>query len=151
MAAAADQPEDVIWLKGGHVVRLTLPLHPDIEARWRKGGLVRVTEDGEPWQGYEFALPGAEPEVPSPPPPGSGGGDGHEHDGDGQGSGDGGQQQGGDLNIPGRPRGNASRVAWAAYAVELGAATEDEAATLTRDELIELTTPPEMRPGHQDE
>ena len=40
MTTAASSP-DMIYLREGHVVGLTLPLHPDIEARWRDDGRPR--------------------------------------------------------------------------------------------------------------
>ena len=49
----------MIYLKEGHVVGMGLPLHPDIEARWRNGHLTRVHADGSAWQdsdGDPFAV-----------------------------------------------------------------------------------------------
>jgi hypothetical protein len=98
-----------------------------------------VTADGDPWHGDEYdVLPGepadsaADPTTDSEPattpdtttatgPPAR-------------------------TRQPPRPRGNASRADWAAYAVELGVASKADAATMIRDELMELCTPPELKP-----
>ena len=133
----AAEARTVIYLKEGHVVGMMLPLHPEIEARWRNGHLTRVHEDGSPWldsDGDQFAvLPVVAPES-----------DGTNHiaarsDNDQQPSGQ-----------PRRPKGNAPRPEWAAYAVTLGLVTQDEADKLTRAELRDLVTPPEMRPPDPD-
>lgn len=107
---------DLIHLKApnGVVIGFSLPLHESIEHQWRHGELQRVDADGNPWQGDE-TVPGEPGEDESP-------------DGDAE---------------PVRPRGNAHVSKWAAYAVALGACSEDEAADMTRAQLIELTTPPE--------
>ena len=137
MTTAADGR--MVYLKEGHVIGMMLPLHPDIEARWRAGFLTRVTAEGEPWQGDQYdVLPeppvsdnAADTTTPTTSEPATAPDTTTSNPADPQ---------------PPRPRGNASRADWAAYAVQLGAATEAEAATLTRDELAELTTPPEMKP-----
>jgi hypothetical protein len=109
----------VIWLREGHVCGFTLPLPVNVHERWKAGQLTRVNEDGSDFQGAHYVLPGdAEPTS----------------DGGGEGGG------------PDRPKKNASRIEWAAYAVALGAATAEDADSLTRDELIELTTAPEDKP-----
>lgn len=113
------QPE-MIYLREGHVCGFTLPLPPNVMERWRAGHLQRVNEDGSTWQGDHFALPGAPTEALAGAADGEG---------------------------PVRPKRSASRIAWAAYAVELGACTEEQAEKLSRDDLIELTTPPEEKPG----
>jgi hypothetical protein len=113
----------MIYLKEGHVTGHTLPLHPTVADRWKRGELVRVNEDGSDWEGDPYALPGGEPAVAETTASGT--------DDDGP--------------EPVRPKGNASRIAWAGYAVALGACDEDEADTLTRDQLIALTTAPEMQ------
>jgi hypothetical protein len=116
--------QPAIYLREGHVIGFTLPLHPTVEERWRAGHLHRVQADGTAWEGDPFALPGqaaaAAAEEPGPQP-----------------------EDGGLA----RPKGNASRADWAAYAVALGACTEEQAAQLTRDELAALTTPPEDKPA----
>lgn len=135
MTAAADSPA-MVYLseQAGHVIGMTLPLHPDIDKRWRGGELVRVNADGSAWQGDdEFSLP-AGPSGPAnsdsdhTPPAGSTSGSGS------------------DPDVPGRPKRNAPRREWAAYATRIGALTEEDAELLSRDELIEATTPPEMKP-----
>jgi hypothetical protein len=136
MGAAADS--GMIYLQEGHVVGMTLPLSPDIEARWRAGHLTRVHADGSAWQdsdGDPFAVLSGEPasadDNGTPDTTTTSGSDEEGQD---------------DPDQPKRPRGNAPRPEWAAYAVALGVATEDEAAKLTRDELKKLVTPPEMLP-----
>jgi hypothetical protein len=114
----------VIWLREGHVCGFTLPLSAVIEERWKAGHLIRVNEDGSTFQGPHFILPGADLEADDDEP-GTGGGNG-----------------------PVRPKKNAGRVQWAAYAIALGACTEDEADDLNRDQLIALVIPPEEKPGN---
>lgn len=108
-----------IYLQGTHVVKMTLPLHPTIQKAWVAGKLTRVNEDGTPYQGDHYELPGKAGRA-APPPPGDGDDDALE-----------------------RPRPNASRATWAHYAVAIGACTEDEASQLPRDQLIILATAPE--------
>jgi hypothetical protein len=120
-----------LWLKEGHVVGMDLPLGEVIESRWRNGDLQRVNEDGSPWSdGDEFAiLARDDPAGPSPA------------------AADPAATITSDVQAPARPPGNAPRRAWAAYAVALGACTEDVASTLTRAELIDAVTAPEDKPG----
>jgi hypothetical protein len=115
--------QPAIYLREGHVIGFTLPLHPTVEERWRAGHLQRVRADGSAWEGDPFVLPGEPPAAA---------------DAEADVPGDGGVA---------RPKGNASRADWAAYAVALGACTEEQAAQLTRDELAALTTPPEDKPA----
>jgi hypothetical protein len=110
----------VIWLKEGHVCGFTLPLPENVMARWKAGQLMRVNEDGSTYQGAHYVLPGDDPESATEAGEGGSG--------------------------PERPKKSASRIAWAAYAVALGACSEEDADSKTRDELIELTTPPEEKP-----
>jgi hypothetical protein len=137
----AAEARTVIFLKEGHVVGMMLPLHPEIEARWRNGHLARVHEDGSPWQdsdGDPFAvLPAVAPE-----------GDGTNHIAERSPNDD--DQHPSEPGQPPRPKGNAPRPEWAAYAVALGLVTQDAADKLTRAELRELVTPPEMRPPDPD-
>jgi hypothetical protein len=46
-----------------------------------------------------------------------------------------------------RPRKNGARQAWADYAVALGACTAEEAAGLSREQLIDLCVPQEEKPS----
>ena len=103
----------------GQILGMTLPVHEAIEHQWRTGELQRVQEDGSPWQGA-----GSLPGDPAPDD------DGLAHEG----------------TAPSRPRANAHVSKWQRYAVALRACTEDQAAEMSRDELIKLTTPPEMEP-----
>lgn len=111
----------VIWLKEGHVCGFTLPLPENVQARWKAGQLMRVNEDGSTYQGPHYVLPGDDPETPA-------------------------ETGGAAAGIPERPKKSSSRIAWAAYAIALGACSDDDAEKLTRDELVELTTPPEDKP-----
>lgn len=113
------ESKPVIWLKEGHVCGFTLPLPQVILERWQAGHLVRVNEDGSTYQGPHFVLP----------------------DGTGADEADAGPSG------PERPKKSASRLQWAVYAVAIGACTEAEADKKSRDELIELTTVPEEKPG----
>ena len=112
----------------GHVVGCSLPLQPVMRKRWDEGDLVRVTEDGEPWPGGDFlpddvpdadAVPKDEPAAADEPLP---------VDIDG-------------TDEPARPRGNASQDAWAAYAVALGELSEDQAAGMSRDDIVAAVSP----------
>lgn len=116
--------KQLVWLREGHVSGHTLPLHPVVMERWRAGHLQRVNADGSAWEGDQYVLPGGPAAAPQPAP----------------------EATPADGELP-RPRGNASRADWAAYAVALGACTEAEAGQLTRDELTALTTPPEEKPA----
>jgi hypothetical protein len=114
--------------EGGAVIGFTLPLSEHVEKQWRAGELVRVHEDGSEWdedQDDPAAL--AAVDEPASEEPAESGGDA---------SGD----------VPVRPRDSAHRRHWQAYAVELGAATEDEVDGMTKAQLVELVTPPEERP-----
>jgi len=134
----------MIYLKEGHVCGMVLPLHPDIEARWRNGQLTRVQPDGSPWQdsdGDPFAV------LPGAAPAGDGTHIAERSDNDDN------QQQPDPAGSsqPPRPKGNAPRPEWAAYAVALGVTTAEQAAMMTRDELKTLVTPPEMEPKIPDD
>jgi hypothetical protein len=113
----------MVYLRGGHVCGFTVPLPPAVVDRWKRGHLQRVTEDGRTWPGDPWVMPGDEPGPDAP------------DDGDGETGG------------TGRPKGSAAKADWVAYAVSLGACTEDEAGKLTRDQLVELCTAPEDKPG----
>lgn len=127
----------MVYLLEGHVTGHTLPLNRVTEERWRAGHLRRVNADGTPWQGGdEFAvLPGTPPQpgqetAREQPPLGSTADD------------TAGPEDG--LAVP---KLNAPRRDWAAYATSLGAASAEEAEQMTRGELIERCTPPELQPG----
>jgi hypothetical protein len=113
--------------EGGAVIGFTLPLSEHVEKQWRAGELVRVHEDGSEWdedQDDPAALAAVdEPASEEPAEP----------DGDADG-------------VPVRPRDSAHRRHWIAYAVALGACSQDEADGMTRAQLVELVTPPEERP-----
>jgi len=120
----SDTPQ-LVYLRGGHISGHTVPLAPQVMEQWKRGQLQRVNEDGSDWQGDQFALPGEPGSRIDTSTPGD-------------------EDQG---DEPTRPRGNASRIEWAGYAVALGACSEEEAEKLTRDELQALCTPPEEKPG----
>ena len=110
------------------VIGFTLPLDEHAEKQWRAGELVRVHADGTEWDEAEDdpdAL--AETSDPAGGDPAAPGGD--------------------DFTLPARPRDSAHRRHWVAYAVELGACSQDEADGMTRAQLVELVTPPEERPA----
>lgn len=106
----------------GHVVGMTMPLQPAIRKRWDEGQLHRVTEDGERWPEGNV-LPGEEPE-PEPE-------DVTVSDGDDE------------FAEPLRPRGNARKEEWVAYATALGALTEDEAQGMTQGEIRKALEAPD--------
>lgn len=120
---------DLVYLvaDGGAVIGFTLPLSEHVEKQWAAGELVRVSEDGTPWDEAEDE-PDALAATSDPA-----GGVSAEPGGD-------------DLTLPARPRDSAHRRHWQAYAVALGAASEDEADGLTKAHLVELVTPPEELP-----
>ncbi|WP_042400190.1 hypothetical protein [Streptacidiphilus carbonis] len=103
----------------GHVIAMTLPLHSTIEQQWEHGDLQRVAEDGSPW--VEAVEVAEVVEGPSGAPAG-------------------------DVEAPVRPKAAAKIAEWQEFAVAIGACTADEAAGLTKAQLVELTTPPEMQP-----
>jgi hypothetical protein len=43
--------------EGGGIFRMTLPLHPAIQARMDAGEITRVNEDGSPWTGEDAPKP----------------------------------------------------------------------------------------------
>lgn len=108
----------------GVVIDHTLPLHETIAHQWRDGELQRVNDDGELWE------------------------DGDEYDLSGAYGTDAGVRQGagGEDEVPARPSDSAPKTAWQDYAVAAGACTEDEAAGMTRADLITRCTPPELDP-----
>lgn len=120
----SEQKPPMVYLRGGHVCGFTVPLPPAVVERWKRGELQRVTEDGQTWPGDPWVMPGDERE-PEPQDDSTG--------------------ESGDAS--GRPKGNAAKADWAAYAVSLGACTEDEAGKLTRDQLAGLCTAPEDKAG----
>ena len=112
---------------GGTVIGFTLPLPEHVEKQWRAGELRRVHEDGTEWDEAgddPDTLAGMSDPAGAVPAPG----------GDDPG------------DVPVRPRDSAHRRHWQAYAVEIGAATEDEADGMTKAQLVELVTPPEEQP-----
>lgn len=126
----------------------SLPLHPDIEARWRNGQLTRVHADGSAWQdsdGDPFAVLSGEAEPDNDSEPTTT----EPADGDEplEGQTPGAEPPTGQEDQPPRPRGNAPRKAWAEYAVTLGVTTAEQADLMTRDELRKACTPPEMKPA----
>lgn len=122
---------DLIHLKtaGGGVIGFTIPLHDTICKQWSKGELSRTHEDGSPWagdDGYAAFVAGTDGE-PEADDPGS-------------------EEQDPAPDGPKRPGANAHQRTWAKYAVALGVCTEDEAKGKSRDDLMGLTTPPELQP-----
>lgn len=115
---------DLIHLQApsGAVIGFSLPLHEAIEGQWLRGELQRVTADGAPWEGDQY-------DVAAVP------GDAGTRAGDAA-----------DDDAPVRPSGNAPKQSWQAYAAGVGAVTADEAAGMTRAELIAACTPPELLP-----
>jgi hypothetical protein len=100
----------------GHVIGMTLPLHESIEHQWEHGDLHRVNEDGSPWD--ELAV-GDRPQPAADDDP---------------------------SEAPARPKAAANKTEWQDHAVALGACTAEDAAGLTKAELVALTTPQEMLP-----
>jgi hypothetical protein len=102
----------------GVVIDYTLPLHETIDQQWRKGELSRVDEDGILWEGDQYDVSGVRSE------PATAGADGE----------------------PVRPADGAPKKAWQDYAVATRACSAEEAAGMTRADLIAKCTPPEMDP-----
>jgi hypothetical protein len=157
----------------GIVIDYTLPLHEAIHNQWRNGEMSRVDDDDMPWEGDEYDLDSAygrddeagEDEAADEDrdnldaEPGEGEADRGDGDSEGPGTEDGdgpevtypatGQAGDGGAQHPERPADNAPKRDWQEYAVKIGAVTEDEAGGLTKAQLVEKSTPPEMRPGVQ--
>jgi len=115
----------VIFLRSGHVISFTLPLHETVDQQWRNGELQRVNEDGTPYEGDQYDLSGIydlPPDEAAAPAVASAAG-------------------------PARPADSAPLKAWQDYAAAVGACTAAEAAGMTRPDLIARCTPPEMRPA----
>lgn len=112
---------------GGAVIGFTLPLAEHVEKQWRAGELVRVHEDGTPWD-EAWDDPDTLAAVSDPAS-----GEPAEPDGE--------------PSLPVRPRDSAHRRHWQEYAVALGACTEAEADGMTKAQLVELVTPPEEKPA----
>lgn len=55
--------------------------------------------------------------------------------------------EGGGVEAPARPKPAAKVADWQEYAVAIGAASAQDAAGMTKAQLVELTTPPEMLPA----
>jgi hypothetical protein len=112
----------------GHVIGMTLPLHPVIERQWRDGTLTRVNEDGSPFgEGDEHAVlsdgdPADNPVDPAAP-----------------------------VAEPVRPAANAPKKDWAEFAVALGVCGDGEAKAMTKADLVKACTPPEMQPAEPGE
>ena len=121
-----DEPPAIhLRAASGQLIRFTLPLHEAISAQWRNGELQRVSEDGGPFAGDQYALDEL---------PGAAGGS----------SGDGAADK---FFGPVRPAADAPVKAWRDYAVAIGACTPDVAAATSRPDVIAKCTPPEMQPG----
>jgi hypothetical protein len=100
----------------GHVIGMTLPLHESIEQQWEHGDLQQVNEDGSPR---------GEPAI------------------------EGSSQSHAEGDMPEalvRPKAAANKTEWQDYAVALGACSSEDAAGMTKAQLVELTTPQEMLP-----
>jgi hypothetical protein len=107
----------------GHVVGMTMPLQEGIRKRWDAGELHRVTETGERWPEGNV-LPGEERQPEPEPEP--------------EAEADECQATAADedpFTEPVRPRGNARKEEWVAYAVALGAMTEEEASAMSQGEI----------------
>ena len=98
--------------EGGAIFAMDLPLPESIQERLERGFLVRVNEDGSPYAGTS-----ASPE-------------------------EGGTEKGSDLTAgrSQRPGVNASKSEWIAYVVGQGHMSADDAANLTKADLIDLAS-----------
>lgn len=134
-----DVPRIALRAPSGVIIDHTLPLHESIADQWRKGELQRVDGDGNPWSdGDEYDLSGAYGSREAVPAADEEAGFVPRDEGEaglGEGTGE-----------PVRPDGNAPKRAWQDYAVAVGAVPEDEAPRLSRQQLIDRSTPPELRP-----
>jgi hypothetical protein len=130
----------------GVVIDYTLPLHEAIHHQWRNGEMQRVDDDEMPWEGDEYDLDSAYGRRPEGRVPGP---DAEDSDGpevtypDGSETGNAGTSQ------PQRPADDAPKKAWQDFAVAVGAVDASEAPRLTRQQLIDRSTPPELQPGVQ--
>jgi len=160
----------------GTVIDHSLPLHEAIEDQWRKGELSRVDDDDMPWQGDEYDVSGALErrdreswETSGDPHDNLGEDDIDREDGDAAENGENGtptpatvfggtgtdgqgtsQEQPAKMTDaagePQRPADNAPKKAWQDYAVAIGAVGADDAAGMTRQQLADRSTPPELKP-----
>lgn len=131
MTGRDDEPPRIrLRAPSGVVIDHSLPLHEAIEGQWLRGELERVTADGSPWEGDQYDLSGARGEGPAPA----------------AGAARAKAAPAQAAATPARPPENAPKQAWQEYAVTVGAVSEADAAGLTRAELIDRATPPEMRP-----
>lgn len=134
----------------GLVINYTLPLHETIQGQWRAGDLQRVTEDGGAYVGDQYDVS----DILAGDEGGPESGDAGSGEGNNPGSGSGGDgapdpdagQPGSAAAEPPRPAASAPKQAWQDYAVALGAASEGDAAGMTKDALVKLCTPPEIDP-----
>lgn len=122
-----DVPRIRLRASTGVVIDYTLPLHESINHQWLNGDLSRVGDDGVLYTDNEHDLSDAYAR-------------GSETAGEGD-------KPGGDAAVePPRPADSAPKKAWQDYAVLLGAATSEEAAAMTKPDLVARCTPPEIDP-----
>lgn len=143
-------PADLVWLKSenGHVSGHSWPPHSAVTDHWKRGELVRVQdEQGKPWPSDvdPFTPPGSQVDAGPEPDPASADEtpDEPEPDGPASDSADAADPEPEADGQPERPARNAAKADWAAYAVQLGAVTGEQADGMTRDQLIDITTAPE--------
>ncbi|MFD6874527.1 MULTISPECIES: hypothetical protein [unclassified Streptomyces] len=104
---------ETIYLRGegGGIHAMDLPLHESIADRWARGLLTRVDADGRSFSG------GLDENVPAP------------EGGDGEPSA---------HKAGGKPAPTAVKAEWIAYVVGQGHMSADDAANLTKADLIDL-------------
>lgn len=130
--------------EGGIPIGMSLPLHETIAEQWRNGALKRVTADGGRWEGDEFDLTDLE-ELSATPETSEPDAAGGETEGEGD-DGESGRDPDDEWAEPARPDDAAPVKAWRDYAAALGATTAEEAAGMSKPDLIKLCTPPEADP-----
>ena len=130
-----DVPRIRLRAPSGVHIDYTLPLHEAIHSAWRKGEMQRVDDDGAPWPGDQYDVSGVYDRQREDREAADGGGTGGE---DSAPAGSGGESV--------RPADSAPKQAWQDYAAALGACSAEEAAGMSRGDLIKLCTPPEADP-----
>ena len=130
-----DVPRIRLRAPSGVHIDYTLPLHEAIHSAWRKGEMQRVDDDGAPWPGDQYDVSGVYDRQREDREAADGAGTGAEDSAPAGGGGE-----------PVRPADSAPKQAWQDYAAALGACSAEEAAGMSRGDLIKLCTPPEADP-----
>jgi len=148
-----DVPRIRLRAPSGVHIDYTLPLHEAIHSAWRKGEMQRVDDDGAPWPGDQYDVSGVYDRQREDREAADGAGTGAEDSAPAGGAEDSAPAGGAEDSAPAggggepvRPADSAPKQAWQDYAAALGACSAEEAAGMSRGDLIKLCTPPEADP-----